>query len=129
MRAHSGRKRCIKGHLLRDKGRTHFVEAQAAVLLRHVSAQQIEVPRLAQKFAGKVPVFLVELLRPRNYFFAHELLGSTRKQLLFIADVFFDKDMVRTFVGEQKAATLRGCFDGRLAQSLDLPGRLLYQSD
>ncbi len=87
MRAERAAERRVDRDLLADICGAGFVEAEAAVGLGNLEAQEIEVRRFLQERARHRPVVGVQARLVREDFLPHELGGRPPKQALFVAQI------------------------------------------
>src|SRR5207237_7679918 len=102
VRAKRTGKRRIDGNLLADKRGGNLVEAQPTVGLRNLETQQIDRRRLAQQFAGQIPVVRVNARLAWQDLVAHELGRRATEHALFFAQILTREDVLGTDAMDQK---------------------------
>ena len=107
--AHEGdREAAVAGRLLRDEAAAHLVEAEAAVLLRDLDAQQPQLARLAQERPGGLVLQGEDLGDPRHHLLLHELGGRVADHALLLAQVLGGEDLLHSALLDEEAASPRG---------------------
>ena len=103
----------VAGRLLGDQAARDLVEAEAAVLLGHLDAQQAQLARLAQELAGGLVLEGEDLGKARHHLLLHELFRGLADHPLLFGEVLGGEDLVEATVLDEEAAALGGD-DGNL---------------
>src|SRR5262245_23823067 len=94
MRAERAGKGWIGRDLFPDISRADLVEPEPAIRLWNLEAGKIEVGGFAQQRSGQRPVMRVQPFHVGKHFLPHELRRRLAKQLLLVAQLFADEEVV-----------------------------------
>ncbi len=76
--------RGVRRQFLRELHARHFVQARAAVLFRHASAEQADFSGFLEQLRQQARLVLFEIGNEGNYFVADKLLGGLADEFLIV---------------------------------------------